>query len=183
MILGKENAMWAVNRVAAGVLGIVLLAGGLLAAFEAAVLAAGRSPWLVPLDRWHATLSSMAFSDSRMLGVSIVVGVIGLAVLATQLRPWPPQRLLTGDTGDPWWVARRSVEQRAAAAATEVTGVHHARADVRGNERRWRLRMRAEANPEQRDEVISAVRRELDRLAAPKDIAVNVALRPPRRVS
>jgi hypothetical protein len=43
--------------------------------------------------------------------------------------------------------------------------------------------MRAEAKPEQRDEVVSAVRRELDRLAAPKDIAVNVALRPPRRVS
>jgi hypothetical protein len=183
MILGKENAMWAVNRVASSVLGIVLLVGGLLAAIEAAVLAAGRSPWLVPLDRWHATLSSMALSDSRVLGASIVVGVIGLAVLALELRPWPPQRLLTGDAGDPWWVARRSVEQRTAAAATGVTGVHHARADVRGNERRWWLRMRAEANPEYRDEVVGAVRRELDRLAVPQDIAVKVALRPPRRVS
>jgi hypothetical protein len=175
--------MWAVNRVASSVLGVVLLVGGLLAAIEAAVLAAGRSPWLVPLDRWHATLSSMALSDSRVLGTSIVVGVIGLAVLALELRPWPPQRLLTGGVGDPWWVARRSVEQRAADAANGVTGVHHARADVRGKERRWRLRMRAEANPERRDEVIGAVRRELDRLAVPKDIAVKVALRPPRRVS
>ena len=72
--------MWAVNRVASSVLGIVLLVGGLLAAIEAAVLAAGRSPWLVPLDRWHATLSSMALSDSRVLGASIVVGVIGYLI-------------------------------------------------------------------------------------------------------
>jgi hypothetical protein len=115
--------------------------------------------------------------------VSIVVGVIGLIILALQIRPWPPQRLVTGDVRGPWWVARRSVEQRAAAAAAGVSGVHNAHAEVRGNERRWRLRMRAEANPEQREEVNNAVRRELDRLAVPRDVAVNLALRRPRRVA
>jgi hypothetical protein len=53
---------------------------------------------------------------------------------------------------------------------------------VRGNERSWRLRLRAVANPEQRDEVVSAVRRELDRLAAPADLPINLALHRPRRV-
>lgn len=175
--------MRVVNRIAATLLGVVLLAAGLLIAVEAALLAAGRAPWLLPLDRWHATLSERSISDTRVLGVSIVVGVIGVAVLIAQLRPWPPQRLITGDARGSWWVARGSVELRTAAAAATVTGVHHARAEVRGNERRWRLRMRAEANPEQRDEVMTAVRHELDRLAAPPDIAVNVDLRRPRRVA
>jgi hypothetical protein len=174
--------MRAVNRIAAGLLGMVLLAGGLLVAVEGALAAAGRSPWLLPLGRWHATLSSTTPADGPVLGMSLLIGVIGLAILAVQVPPWPPQRLLTGDAGA-WWVARRSVEQRAAAAAAGVTGVHHPHAQVRGSERRWRLRMRAEANPEQRDEVVSAVRRELDRLSVPQDVPVVVALRRPRRVA
>jgi hypothetical protein len=60
--------MWALNRIATSVLGIVLLVGGLLAAIEAAVLAGGRSPWLVPLDRWHSTLSGMDRGRRHRLG-------------------------------------------------------------------------------------------------------------------
>jgi hypothetical protein len=172
-----------VNLLATSLLGLVLLAGGLLLAAEAALVWAGQSPWLVALDRWHARLSHTPLSNGWVLGASIVVGVIGLIILALQVRPWPPQRLVTGDVRGPWWVARRSVEQRAAAAAAGVSGVHNAHAEVRGNERRWRLRMRAEANPEQREEVTNAVRRELDRLAVPRDVAVNLALRRPRRVA
>jgi hypothetical protein len=41
--------------------------------------------------------------------------------------------------------------------------------------------MRAEANPEQRDELLGAVRRELDRLAVPAEVRVNLDLRWPRR--
>ena len=175
--------MRAVNRVATTLLGLVLLAGGLLIATEAALLAVHRTPWWLPADRWHATLSRAAIGDSRVLGGSIVAGVIGLAVLAAQVRPWPPQRVLTGAEHGPWWVARRSVEQRAEVAAAGVIGVHRPRATVRGRERRWWLRMRAEANPEQRDELLGAVRRELDRLAAPADIRVNLDLRRPRRVA
>jgi hypothetical protein len=115
--------------------------------------------------------------------VSIVVGLIGLTILFLQLRPWRPRRLITGDERGAWWVSRRSLEQRAAAAAIEVVGVHNARADARGREQRWRLRLRAEANPEQREEVAHAVRRELDRLAAPPDVSVELALRRPRRVA
>jgi hypothetical protein len=174
--------MRVVNLIAASLLGLVLLAGGLLLAAEAALVAAGQSPWLVPLDRWHARLSHTTLRGGWILGISIGVGVVGLIILALQVRPWAPQRLSTGDARGPWWVTRRSVEQRAAAAAAGVIGVHDAHADVRGNERSWHLRLRAVANPEQRDEVVSAVRRELDRLAAPADLSINLALRRPRRV-
>jgi hypothetical protein len=174
--------MRVVNLIAASLLGLVLLAGGLLLAAETALVAAGQTPWLVPLDRWHARLSHTPLHSGWILGISIGVAVIGLIVLALQLRRWAPPRVLTGDARGAWWVTRRSVEQRAAAAAAAVRGVHDARADVRGSERRWRLRLRAVGHPEQRDEVARAVRRELDRLAVPKDLAVNLALRRPRRV-
>ena len=175
--------MRVVNRLAASLFGLVLLAGGLLLAAEAALVAADQSPWLVPLDRWHARLSNTALRGGWVLGISIGVGIVGLIILVPQLRRWRPRRLMTGDPRDPWWVARKSVEQRAAAAAADVTGVANTRADVRGTERRWRLRMRADARPEQRDEVTSAVRCELDRLAVPKDVAVKLALHRPRRVA
>jgi hypothetical protein len=171
------------NRIAAGLLGLVLFAAGLLAIAEAALVAVGSTPWLVPLDRWHARLSNTTLASNKVLGVSIVVGSVGLIILALQLRPWRPRRLVTGDAHAPWWVARRSVEQRTALAVSEIPGVHNARADVRGREKRWRLRLRADANPEQRDEVTSAVRHELDRLAVPRDIAVKYAFRLPRRVA
>lgn len=172
-----------VNRFAAGLLGVVLFALGLLAIVEAALVAVGGRPWLVPLDRWHAPLASRTLADNRVLGVSIIVGVVGLAILISQLRPWPPRRLVTGDVEGAWWVARRSLESRAAAAAGEVMGVHNVRARARGRERDWRLRLRAEARPEQSEEVADAVRRELDRMAVPADVPVKLALRRPRRVA
>lgn len=172
-----------VNRVAAALLGVALVGLGLLSIVEAALVAVGASPWLVPLDQWHSSLSARTLADNSVLGVSIIVGVVGLTILILELRPCPPRRLVTGDPAGPWWVARRSLERRAAAAAGEVMGVHNASARARGRERHWRLRLRAEARPEQRGEVIDAVRRELDRLAVPSDIPVKVALRRPRRVA
>ncbi len=171
-----------VNRIAASLLGLVLILLGLLAIVEAALVAMGASPWLVPLDDWHGSLSRLTLGDNRVLGVSIIVGVVGLTILLLQVRPWWPRRLITGDDRRAWWVSRRSLEQRAVTAATQVMGVHKARARARGRETQWRLHLSADARPEQRDEVADAVRRELDRLAVPADIPMKVALRRPRRV-
>ncbi len=43
--------MRTLNRIAAGVLAIALIAAGLLVAVEAILVAAGRRAWLLPLDR------------------------------------------------------------------------------------------------------------------------------------
>lgn len=175
--------MRAVNRVAAGLLGLALLAGGLLVALEVALVAAGRAS-VLPLDEWRHDLSATTLASRWVLAVSIGLAVLGAAVLAAELRPWPPYRLLTGDDGGTvWWVSRRSVERRVAAAANAVTGVDNARAAVRGRERRWRLRMSAEARPDDRDAIQRAVRNELERLSVPRDVAVAITLRRPRRVA
>jgi hypothetical protein len=172
--------MWAVNRVGAVLLGLVLLAGGLLVALEMVLVASGLGP-LLPLEEWQRALNTTTHADRWVLGVSIAVGVFGVLVLAAQLRPWPPHRVLTGDPGGTeWWVSRRSVERRVEDAAESVTGVTGAHADIRGAERRWRLRMSAQARPERRDAIQGAVRDELERLSAPTDVPVGVTLRKPR---
>jgi Family of unknown function (DUF6286) len=175
--------MWAVNRIATGLLGLVLLAGGLLVALEVALVAGGLDP-LLPLDAWRRELTTTPLSDRRVLVTSVVVGVLGLLVLVAQLRPWPPRRVLIGEPdGTEWWVFRRSVERSIEAAANAVTGVAGARAAVRGPERRWRLRMSAQASPERLDAIQRAIRAELQRLSAPEDVPVGVRLRAPRRVA
>src|SRR5262245_40425693 len=143
--------MRVVNRVASASLGVVLVAGGLLVAVNVALIAAGHGPWLMPLDRWHARLTATTVGNRWVLAASIVVGVVGLAVLVAQLRPWRPYRLLAGDTRTVWWLARPSVERRLAAAADAVSGVADARATVRGRERRWRVRTWARAMPDRDD--------------------------------
>ncbi len=56
-------------------------------------------------------------------------------------------------------------------------------AEVRGGARRWRLRLRAEAKPDQREPVEQAVRGELHRLDLPDEVPLELALRPPKRVA
>lgn len=170
------------NRLASALLGLVLILVGLLVVVEMARVALGRSALLLPLDEWYRSLTTIRFDDGRFLATAIVVGLVGLALLVLELRPWAPDRLHTGAAPDaPWWVARRSVERRTAAAVTEITGVSHARSHVRGDAGRWRLRLRAEGWPDQHEAVMGAVRSELGRLNAPPETTVKVSLRRPRR--
>jgi hypothetical protein len=170
------------NRVGALLLGLLLLAVGLLVVVEAVLVAAGRGPWLLPLDAWFTVLTSTTPADSRFLAVSIGVGVLGLAIFAAQVRPWPPH-LVAVNTARPdetWSMARHSVERRVAASADAVTGVRDARARVRGRRLHWRLRVTGHGPDDRRAAVADAVRRELGRLDAPQDTPVSVRLRPGR---
>jgi hypothetical protein len=170
------------NRILTAVLGLALIALGLSVAVDMARVAVGREPVILPLDGWYRWLTSVSWSDGRVLGIAILLGVVGVALLALELRPWAPDRVRVMRAGAPapWWVSRRSVERRTAAAATE-TGVARARSDVRGRGNRWRLRVRADGWPNQRPAVVEAVHAELDRLDAPPGIGVDISLRTPRR--
>ncbi|MFC7484641.1 hypothetical protein ACFQX7_37885 [Luedemannella flava] len=79
-----------------------------------------------------------------------------------------------------WWMARRSVERRMAAAADRVTSVGGTRASVRGSRQNWRVRVAGRGPTEQHDAVADAVRRELGSLDAPPDTGLSVRLRPGR---
>jgi hypothetical protein len=176
--------MRVLNRLAAAVLGLALLAFGLLVAVEAILFGAGRPAWLLPLNRWYAGLTTTTYADPLVRDVAIVLAVVGLLILLLQLRPWPPDQLVVGGDGVARWrVRRRSVERQVAREVDRLTSVVGATASVRGRPDLWRVRVHALARPEQRDEVRQAARAALDRLAAPAEVGLRVDLRPPRRVA
>ncbi len=170
------------NRIGALLLGLVLLAGGLLVAVEAVSVATRGEGWPLPLHGLYDTLTTTTAGDRSFLIVSIAVGVVGLIIFVSQVRPWAPNLVAvnTGRSDETWWMARRSVERRVASAADDVTGVRQTRAHVRGDRRHWRVAVAGHGPTDQRDAVTEAVRRELGRLDAPADTAVTVRLRPGR---
>ncbi|MGV9213363.1 Asp23/Gls24 family envelope stress response protein [Micromonospora sp. RB23] len=168
-----------VNRVASLLLGIALLAGGALLAAQALLvtLDVPTPPLLRP--GWHQTLTSTRWADP---GVRVAAGaavLLGLVVLAAQLRRWTPVRLRV-DERDGWHLRRRCVERRLTEAVDTVPGVRRTRVRVRRHGDRWRPRLHATGDPAARAEVEFAVRQELRRLARPRVDRVEIRLVPAR---
>jgi hypothetical protein len=169
------------NRILSIVLALVLIVGGLVLAVEAAVVVAHEPPVLVPRDRWHAWGRGLRLDSSQFLIIAGLVAVLGLVLLVLQLRRWRPDLVQTRvATGTPIWISRASIERRVDAAAERV-GVNHARCTVQGKPAHWRVRLGGVAGSSQSDMVMRAVRAELDRLYAPRDTQVSLALRLPAR--
>jgi hypothetical protein len=169
-----------VNRLAAVLLAVVLLAIGLFAVVQTVSGLLGR-PWPVTRAERDA-LAGVPLSDRRVLVTSIVVGAVGLVTLVAQLIPRPRRRLPAASVGPGWWVRRQSVERRSATAAAAVGGAQHPRASVNGNATRWKVRVTGEAPPDRQPAVERAVRTELAALGAPPDVTVTASFSQPGRV-
>lgn len=183
--------MRVVNRLAGLVLALALLAVGLFVIVQTVMYLVDRPPWLVPLESWRDTLAGTELADRWVLVAAVAALAVGVVLLFLQLRPVTPTRVRargdveSGSTTD-WWLDRRSVERRTAAAARSVWGVHDVRTHVRGRPGRWRLSVAADAGRGDQaagDAVEAEVRRELARLHAPADVPVSVSLRHDRRVA
>lgn len=177
--------MRTVNRLASLLLGLVLLAGGLLLAVNGGLALAGQPPWPVRVDRWHGVLTSTPLRHPAVLAAAVGVGLLGLVLLAVQLRPWPPRQLtVTPDTAGPdtWSIHRRSVERHLADAADAVTGVDRSTVKLRGRGPRWRLLISAVGRADARAAAEDALRAELAALCAPDTIRLRLSLHHPRRV-
>ena len=120
--------MRTVNRVATLLLAVTLLTGGVLVAVEAALAALGRPGLLLP--RGHAALTGTRWQDAPARSVAAAVTLLGLVVLAAELRRWRPTRLRL-DGNDGWHLHRRSVERRLAGAVRSVPSVRRARVRIR----------------------------------------------------
>ncbi|MEV1333227.1 hypothetical protein AB0J20_27050 [Micromonospora costi] len=166
------------NRLATLLLAAALLAGGALLAVEALLAAAGRRALLVDTAAWSAALARTRWDDPIVRAAAVAALLLGLGILAAELRRWSPARL---DTGGGWHLHRRSVERRLAAAAGSVPGVRRVRVRVRRRGAGWRPRVVATGDPAASAEVAFAVRQELHRLAAPCTGRVEVRLLPRRR--
>lgn len=135
-----------VNRLLGVVLGLALLAGGLLLVIETVLAGIGRPAVLVDRGRIAETLGAEQTTWSSTLVTSVLVGlvVVGLVLLLLQLVPRLPDTLpVEGDDGRGAAVDRRALAGQLRAAATEDNEVLRARSSVRRN----RASVRAKAVP------------------------------------
>lgn len=175
-----------VNRLGGLLLGLILLAVGLLTVIETVALTVWHRSWPLPVQTWHDHLLTTQWSDRSVLITAIVVGVVGLLILALQVRRIRPTRLVMAwrSREDRWLIRRRTVERQAAAAAKTVRGVDSARVSTIGKTDQWKLAVTTDAGGDIVDPatVEQAVHGQLKRLGAPEDTAVRVRVRHPGRI-
>jgi hypothetical protein len=174
--------MRAFNRVLSLLLGLALLAGGLLVAAEVAAALLDRGELVIPARRWAEELRATTFADARV--VFGVVAAVGLVLLVAEARRWPKQRVpLADDQQRSWWLLRRSLEQHLGRAVTTGTGATGARARVRPQRRRLRVRLDADVAPTARPAVEQRAAQVLDQLIGPDRSRIRVRIRRRERVA
>ncbi|WCN78770.1 Asp23/Gls24 family envelope stress response protein [Micromonospora sp. LH3U1] len=175
-----EAGMRTVNRAASLLLSVALLAGGALLAVQALLVTLGRPAPLLARTGWYDALTTTRWHDPGVRTGAGAAVLLGLVILAAQLRRWTPVRLRI-DERDGWYLHRRCVERRLTDAAGTVPGVRRARVRVRRRGDQWRPRVRATGDPAARAEVEFAVHQELRQLASPRTGRIEIRLLPRRR--
>lgn len=118
------------NRVLAAVLGLALLAGGLVVAVEIVVAGFDRRPWVLPHDDWYRSARLRAWESAPPRWIFIGLVVAGLLLLALQLARRRPGALALTPGAVPAEVGRRSLERSLAREATRIDGIAGAKARI-----------------------------------------------------
>jgi hypothetical protein len=162
------------NRVLAAVLGLTLLAGGLIVAVEIVVAGFDRRPWVLPHDDWYrsARLRTWESAPARWIFIGLVAA--GLLLLFLQLARRRPSALALTAGAGPADVGRRSLERSLAREAARVDGITGAKVKI-GKER---AEVVATSGRRQTDDLPPALTEALDRRLA----GVGLARRPAVRV-
>ncbi|GIH03099.1 hypothetical protein Rhe02_11660 [Rhizocola hellebori] len=173
-----------VNRLLALIVGLAVIALAVVVIAEVVAKLVGADPVLVDWPAAYAWAQRTTWGDIAVMGVSLLLALIGLALVIGQL--WPSKvRRLAVDSPDPATdasITRRGLVRDVTAAVSEVDGVRPQRVIVG----RRRIRVRAAAGSTDSDPaalsdaVTSSVRRRLDRLhlRRPPQLAVNISRRP-----
>ena len=173
--------MRAFNRILSLLLGLALIAGGLLVVVEVVTAFVRDTPWPIRVDQWAATLRQQTFADTIPRIVFLAAAAVGLLLLVAEARPWPKRSLnLTSDGQRSWWLHRRSAERQIARAVRSGTSATAAKVRLRPS---WRLRVGVTASPEARPDIEQRARAAIQRLGGPQDAPVRVRIAKARRVN
>ncbi|GAA0706874.1 hypothetical protein Drose_16100 [Dactylosporangium roseum] len=172
------------NRLLAVIVSLTLIAAATVLVADLIADWTGRRPAVID---WHATYrwaQRTGWDAGSVRLICLLLCLLGLALLAAELKPRRPARLVT-DSDDPAIDAaytRRGVAQAVRTAVTEVDGVDRTAVAVR----RRRIRVHAHAvarepslAPLVRDSVTLAARARLDALdlRRPPKLAVRISTR------
>ena len=171
------------NRLFLLVLGLALVAAGVLVVIEAVYAWTGSGSVGAFVPQWLATFKTTPWSAPIVIAISAAVGAAGLVLVLVEVRPQRKRHAVFATDGGEWLLLRRSTEghlQRRLAAQVPVGAVK-----VRLTPRsvRWRLKVRARAASATRPALQGAAQGELGRLHAPDASTVEVTTTGPRRVT
>lgn len=167
------------RKIVSAVLGLALLAGGVVVTIEIVVAAYNRRPWVLPHDRWYRSGVEHSWQSAQARWLFIALALGGLFLLAVQLVRRGPAALPLAPGGSPADLSRRSLERSLVRTATSVDGVAGARARVS----RRQTEVTARTNRRQADDLQPRVVAEVDRrlhglgLAAVPPVTVKVQRR------
>ncbi len=119
--------MRTLNRAIVAIVGLALLAGGVLAAIEIAVAFAGGKPWVLPYDAWYRNARTHDWQNGTARAVFVLLAATGLILLALQvLRRRPSTVALHSDSAVTYTLRRRNLEQSLTRSVRNVDGVESA---------------------------------------------------------
>lgn len=124
--------MIVINRLLGLIMGLALLAAGVIVTAETALSLSGRAPWLIDRAELSRELARLTWSDPRVLPVSIALLAAGVVLVIAQLKPRRPATLPLRESTEQRRarIERRSVETRLAWVARNDDEVAAARARV-----------------------------------------------------
>ncbi len=156
-----------VNRLVALIIGAALAAGGVLVAIEAVWTWTGSGFVWIPGNQWLQSFKSTAWSSNLVIAVSVGVGVLGLVLLALELRPQRKRVVRYQTDQGTWLLLRRSTEAHLARRLEQAMPTSPIKARLNPKAVRWRLKVTARAARSSRPDLEAAARAELERLHAP----------------
>lgn len=178
--------MRAGNRLLAVLVGVALMAAGLLAIIEVVLAALGQPFVLVPGTSWLRVLRTTSWSDRTPMIVLGITTAVGAVLVGVELRRWPPRRVAVSLDEDPeqWWITRRSLERHLARRVQRTVAADRATCRIRRARRHWRLRVALKAAPSiTADDARAPIRARLDELHVPGDANIRVRISAARRVA
>lgn len=169
--------MRVVDRVLAGLLGLLLLAGGLLAAVEVGVAALDWDPWVIPHDRWRRTALDTRWDDRSVLWVAIAVGAVGAIIVLAELRRRTPVEIPLADGPHTGTIHRSSAERSLSRRIEHLDGIRMARAKLRPRRVTIVARTSRHDHTELRTRLEAAATSEVGRLGLAAEPRVTTRLR------
>jgi len=126
-------ALHLINRLAAALVSLTVVAGAALLVGEVIRWALGMQEWVVPYQDWWRSLNDLSVGEDRFLVVAAIVAALGLLLLLFELVPRRPTDLATAPLADgvTTVATRGGVRSAAVSAARSVSGVRSASASVR----------------------------------------------------
>jgi hypothetical protein len=155
------------NRLAALLVGAVLIAGGALVIIEAVWTWTGSGFVWIPGRSWLTSFKTTPWSNNLVIAISIGVAIVGFVLLVVEVRPQRKRVARYRSDHGTWLLMRRSTEAHLSRRLETAVPTSPIKVRLSPRALRWRVMVTARAARSTRPALEAAARAELDQLHAP----------------